>query len=214
MDITDKYRDTASPLNLLLMALTASAALGIVVMVIRSGGLPSPEETAHTDAVIRSTTAPASSFDMATARMQQISAAKAVLQATDNPAHEKLITAKPDYVSDIEWQVLQGVAQQHAEPDKALTHLVKKLRFSKELELWHTTEASAGNTRRTALTNTLLNDIPERVASKDMDVFEARKLQTMLLEATISDPDVLHQRIDSEAKRLMLLITPTESTSR
>lgn len=214
MDITDKYRGATSPRNSLVITLTASAILAFFAMIIRGGDLPEPEATAHTDDPVMRATAPAQSFDMAAASIQKTKTDKAVLQATENPTNDKLITAKPDYVSDIEWQVLQGVAQQHAEPDKELTRLVNKLRFTKELELWHTMEASAGNTRRTALANRLILEIPERVASKDMDVFEARKLQETLLKATISDPDVLRQRIDSEARRLMLLITPTEGTSR
>lgn len=214
MDITDKYRGTTSPRNSLVITLTASAILAFFAMIIRGGDLPSPEATAHPDEHVSSAAAPAQPFDMAAANIQKINADKAVLQSAGNATNDKLITAKPDYVSDIEWQVLQGVAQQHAEPDKELTRLVNKLRFTKELELWHTMEASAGNTRRTALANRLIHEIPERVASKDMDVFEARKLQETLLKATISDPDVLRQRIDSEARRLMLLITPTEGTSR
>ena len=212
MDITDKYRGTTSPRNLLLITLAASATLAFFAMIIRGGDLPAPEPTANADDPVMRVTAPAQSFDMAAANIQKINADKAILQTADSSNHDKLITEKPDYVSDIEWQVLQGVAQQHAEPDKELTRLVKKLHFTKELELWHTMEASAGNTRRLALANTLLNDIPERVASKDMDVFEARKLQETLLKATISDPDVRRQRMDSEAKRLMLLITPTENS--
>ncbi|HCT41007.1 MAG TPA: hypothetical protein DF427_07520 [Moraxellaceae bacterium] len=214
MDITDKYRGTTSPRNSLVITLTASAILAFFAMIIRGDDLPTPEATAHTDNPVRSAAAPAQSFDITAASIQKINADQAVLQTTENATSDKLITAKPDYVSDIEWQVLQGVAQQHAEPDKELTRLVNKLRFTKELELWHTMEASAGNTRHTALANRLIHEIPERVASKDMDVFEARKLQEILLEATINDPDVLHQRIDSEARRLMLLITPTESTSQ
>ena len=214
MDITDKYRGTTSPRNLLLITLATSAALTIVVMIIQGGDLSAPEAIAHTEFPVRSATTPAPSFDMTAASIQQINANKAVLQTDDSSNHDKLITEKPDYVSDIEWQVLQGVAQQHAEPDKELTRLVKKLHFTKELELWHTMEASADNTQRLALANKLINEIPERVANKDMDVFEARKLQETLLKATISDPDVLRQRIDSEARRLMLLITPTEGPSR
>lgn len=214
MDITDKYRGTTSPRNSLVITLTASAILAFFAMIIRGGDLPEPEATAHTDNPVSSTATPAQSFDMAAASIQKMNADKAVLQTTENATSDKLIIAKLDYVSDIEWQVLQGVAQQHAEPDKELTRLVNKLRFTKELELWHTMEASAGNTRRTALATRLIHEIPERVASKDMDVFEARKLQEILLEATINDPDVLRQRIDSEARRLMLLITPTESTSQ
>lgn len=213
MDTTGKYRGTTSPHNLLVITLAASATLAFFAMIIRSGDLPAPGATAQPDTVAGNITAPASSFDMATASIQKTSAEKAVLQATDSTAHDRLITAKPDYVSDIEWQVLQGVAQQHAEPDKELTRLVKKLRFTRELELWHTLDASSGNAQRIALANRLINEIPERVASKDMDVFEARKLQATLLEATISDQDVLRQRIDSEARRLMLLITPAEDTS-
>lgn len=214
MDITDKYRGATSPRNSLVITLTASAILAFFAMIIRGGDLPEPEATAHTDDPVTRATAPAQSFDMSAASIQKTNADQAVLQATENATSDNLITAKPDYVSDIEWQVLQGVAQQHAEPDKELTRLVHKLRFTKELELWHTMEASAGNTRRTALANRLIHEIPERVASKDMDVFEARKLQEILLEATINDPDVLRQRIDSEARRLMLLITPTENTSQ
>ncbi|MDQ8038722.1 MAG: hypothetical protein REI12_14970 [Pedobacter sp.] len=115
------------------------------------------------------------------------------------------IDERPDFASVMEWQVLQGVAAQHAEPEKELQRLVEKLRFSKQQEAWQQIrgqEKSPESTQRHALAVALLADIPARLKAGDMDKSAALRLQQELLADVVSDPASRSARAAAEAARL------------
>lgn len=116
-----------------------------------------------------------------------------------------VIDARPDFVSAMEWQVLQGVAAQHAEPEKELQRLVEKLHFSKQQEGWQqlrSQEKSSESVQRHALAVALLADIPARLKAGDMDKPAALRLQQDLLADVVSDPAARAERAGAEAARL------------
>lgn len=115
------------------------------------------------------------------------------------------IDERPDFVSAMEWQVLQGVSAQHAEPEKELQRLVEKLRFSKQQEAWQQLrgqEKSPESAQRHALAVALLADIPARLKAGDMDKSAALRLQQELLADVVSDPVARAERAAAEAARL------------
>lgn len=141
----------------------------------------------------------------------QHQAEQAALQDTALATPDMInITQRPAYVSETEWLVLQGLAQQHAHPEQELAHLVHKLHFSRQLELWHGMTSPA---QRHTLAVQLLEAIPGRVASQDMDVLDARQLQATLLETLVTDPARRAERIDTEARRLTRMITPVDTST-
>ena len=72
--------------------------------------------------------------------------------------------------------MLQGVAQQDADPPKALARLVNSLRFTRQMELWEDMAAmpdKAAKRRRLAVQ--LLDDLPNRVAHGDLALADAQR---------------------------------------
>ncbi|RZL03904.1 MAG: hypothetical protein EOP36_02635 [Rubrivivax sp.] len=112
------------------------------------------------------------------------------------------IKERPAFVSEVEWMMLKGVAQQNATPDVELTRLVNKLRFMKQLELWQSMEHSSDMAKRQMLAEQLLEDLPQRVANADLDKPEAQKLQASLLKDAVSDESSRKKRAETEARRL------------
>lgn len=166
---------------------------------------PSLERPAH-----RAATPPAT--DSATIATSQHQAEQAVIRETVSSIPDTVdVTQRPAYASEMEWQVLQGIAQQHANPEQELARLLRKLHFSRRLELWHAMNDPAQVPQRLRLATQLLEAIPMQVASHDMDIFEARKLQATLLDTLIADPVLRAERIDTEARRLTQMITPADS---
>lgn len=122
---------------------------------------------------------------------QQSRANAAAAQA---PAAPATVLARPDYVSEMEWQVLQGLAARSSDPARELARLVAKLRFAKQLELWRGGEA--------ALAAGLLAELPARVAAGDFDRATAQSLQAELLRQLEPDADRRRARAGAEAARL------------
>lgn len=112
------------------------------------------------------------------------------------------IKERPAFVSEIEWAMLKGVADQSAQPAAELTRLVNKLRFMKQLELWQSLEHSTDTAKRRVLAEQLLDDLPQRVANADLDKPEAQKLQASLLKDAVSDEGARKKRAEVEARRL------------
>jgi hypothetical protein len=153
-------------------------------------------------------------LDAAGLSAQQMAAAQAVER---NPTLKPItgpITERPAFVSEIEWQMLQGVAQQHAAPKLELAHLVNNLRFMKQLELWQSMAPSGDAAKRQTLAEQLLDDLPQRLASGDLDLSQARKLQASFLKDAVSDPEQRKARAEAEARRLASLAVPQASTQQ
>lgn len=135
--------------------------------------------------------------------IEQAAAAKEIERQPTMKPIKGPIKERPAFVSDMEWQMLKGVSQQNATPDAELTRLVNKLRFMKQLELWQSLEHSTDLAKRKALAEQLLDELPQRVASTDLDKPEAQKLQLALIKDAVSDEAARRQRAEAEARRLV-----------
>jgi hypothetical protein len=114
------------------------------------------------------------------------------------------VSERPTYITEMEWQVLQQIAQQKSPAEPALVHLVNNLRFVKQVELWHSLVKT--NPEGQALAELLLRDIPTRVQQQDLDLQQAQQLQQELISTLTVDANVRHQRIKEEAKRIGVTI--------
>jgi hypothetical protein len=195
------------------LAVIVAVVVGLLVGVMAwwsSGHDPKP---AAPEAQVAAASAPASApsaaassasrpVDLPGLVAQQSAAAKEIER---EPAMKPItgpIKERPAFVSEIEWQMLKGVAQQHATPDLELTHLVNNLRFMKQLELWQGLGKSGDAAKRQTLAEQLLSDLPQRVLSGDMSKKDAQKLQADLLKDAVSDPQARKARAEVEARRL------------
>lgn len=133
---------------------------------------------------------------------QQTAAAEVVARTPGMKPITGPITERPEFVSEMEWSMLKGVAQQNPTPDVELTRLVNKLRFMKQLELWQSMEHSNDMAKRRVLAEQLLDDLPQRVANADLDKPEAQKLQASLLKDAVSNEQERKKRAEVEARRL------------
>lgn len=134
------------------------------------------------------------------AKMQH-QAAAAASQAVDMEPLKEPVSERPDYVSPIEWTILQTVAEQSENPQAHLTRLVNKLRFSKQVELWENDE-TLNPQQKSALARQILNDIPGQVADNSLASENAQQLQTRILATLYSDPEKRQARAAEEAERI------------
>ena len=86
------------------------------------------------------------------------------------------VTKRPDYVSEMEWEVLQNVARQN--PDVHLTDLVNKMLFIKKKTAW--LEAEENSDQRRQLAKQLLEMIPGQLEIEAIDPATAKEMETML----------------------------------
>ncbi|MBM7334376.1 hypothetical protein [Alloalcanivorax marinus] len=133
---------------------------------------------------------------------QQEQAARAVEGQLGEPEFEGPVSERPDFVSPIEWRVLKSVAAGKADSDRELTRLVNRIRFAKLREHWDELRGSGQTDQRHAIARQLLEDIPNRVDQREMDVSQAQQLQQQLLADLISDPERRRQRAAEEARRI------------
>lgn len=143
----------------------------------------------------------------------QAEAMNALLAEIGSKPLDPPLTQRPDFVSPLEWQVLQGVARQHAQPDKELLRLVNNLRFNKSLELWRSGQMTAGSIQALTLEKQLLDEIPARVALQEMGLAEAQQLQLALLKDLVPDATERHQRAEAEAARLGVTFSIKEAAA-
>lgn len=108
------------------------------------------------------------------------------------------VKERPPYVSAMEWSMLMGVAEQHDQPDQALTRLVNHLRFTKKLELYQGLSPAHAPARRMALAEQLIQELPTRLSLGEMDASEARRLLAELLDAAVPDADARQRRSVAE----------------
>ena len=102
----------------------------------------------------------------------------------------------------MEWSIFKAVSMQQPDPDKALTALVNKVRFSKQLEMLQDLPVSADKAKRQALATELLMDLPERLKNRDYDHAGAVQLQNQLLAD--AEPDVSRRAAMSSRQSKLL----------
>lgn len=146
--------------------------------------------------------APGAATNARELQRQQQKAAAATADAVGQAPLQGPVTQRPDFVSETEWQVLQGLAQQKADPRRELTRLVNELRFNKLLELWHNPPAGQDTAQRRALARQLLDELPVRVKQGQYSRAEAQRLQRELLTELEPDPQARRAREAEEAARL------------
>ena len=110
---------------------------------------------------------------------QQSTAAKA---ARAKKTIQGTVTERPDFVSEIEWKVLQGVVKQGPDSEKELTHLVNKLLFAKKREAWQSLMASSRDpAQRHELATQLLDMMPAQLNDRSLDSAQAEKMKSELM---------------------------------
>jgi hypothetical protein len=90
------------------------------------------------------------------------------------------VTQRPDYVSEIEWQVFQNVTKNQPDSEKKLTNLVNKLLFIKKKQAW--LAAGENTDQRRQLARQLLDMIPEQLAIEAIDSETAKEMEINLNE--------------------------------
>jgi hypothetical protein len=123
--------------------------------------------------------------------------------------------ARPTFVSDMEWQVLQAVAAQHADPNAELARLVANLGFSKRRAEWEALVKPEEADKRRQLAASLLAEIPDRVRGQALDLPQAKALQQQLLADVVDNPAERAVRLQAEQQRLPRLLeagTPPRSS--
>lgn len=132
---------------------------------------------------------------------EQLAANQAAWAELGEKPYQGPVTERPAFVSSLEWRVLKNVAQQHPNTEQELTRLVNHLRFAKQWDLWHEIDPQ-DQTRRSALGEQLLLEIPDRVKNQELDVVHAQQMQESLLMALIPDVTERRQRAAQEAARI------------
>jgi len=82
---------------------------------------------------------------------------------------------RPAFTSNMEWQMLKGVAERNPDPQAELLRLANFLRYTKLLEKWQDLPATADASLRQALASQLLDDLPDRVRNGEVDAQDARR---------------------------------------
>jgi hypothetical protein len=93
---------------------------------------------------------------------------------------EGTVRTRPDFISDMEWNMLQAVAQTNANPDSELNHLVNLLRFNKMVEQYQSTDIPLSPENKQKLATQLLAELPNYLKSGDIDQRDARELKDQL----------------------------------
>jgi hypothetical protein len=134
---------------------------------------------------------------------QQKEAAKVIEAQPDMKPITGPITERPSFVSPMEWAMLQGVVQQHAQPDKELTRMVNFLRFMKQLEALDALPKTAENAaKRKALASQLVEDLPNRVRGGDLEFKDAQGRLAEWLPEVEPDAQKRQERSDKVGKLL------------
>lgn len=145
---------------------------------------------------------------------QQIAAVSAAAHETNRQPINTTVNQRPDFVSELEWQTLQIVAQKSPHPDQELTRLVSNMRFNKQWEIWQSmakTNQATDRIPRDALATQLLNDIPTAVTNLAIDQDEAQNIQQTILTDLEPNPSIRQQRIAQEAEKIGVKIDMQES---
>lgn len=139
----------------------------------------------------------------AEADRQQRAAAEAAARQLGAAELTGPVKERPEFVSQLEWTVLQQASQRAPDPAKELTRLVNTLRFMKHLEEWRNLAGAADAKQRQALATQLLASVPARVTAGDMSKADAQQLQGQLLADLVADPTERSRRAEEESRRLV-----------
>lgn len=141
------------------------------------------------------------SADLASLQAELQTAAMAIDQ-TQATVGEGPVRERPDYVSPMEWMVLQGVASQHTNAERELSRMVHFLRFNKQLERWEGLNAGGDPSLRHALASALVTDLPMRVRQGDLTASDARSLLMRLLADAEPDASRREARMGDTMARI------------
>lgn len=108
--------------------------------------------------------------------IEEIQMAAARAAVTGKPVSGK-VTERPDYVSEIEWDVFQNVIKNQPDADDGqLTVLVNKLLFFKKKEAWES--SGTDGAQRRELAGDLLEMLPFMAEGGYLDAGEAKRLES------------------------------------
>lgn len=149
---------------------------------------PSASESATATPVAPIPDTPPSPQEVAALVAEQV-ATKQVIEDNPTPAPAKgTVRERPEFVSAMEWSVLQEMANNQADPNATLTRLVNALRFTKQLETWQQLLADQKDAaKRQRIAQALLSDLPQRVEMGDYTLASAQQLQDQLLQDMVAD---------------------------
>lgn len=118
---------------------------------------------------------------------------------------------RPAFITAEEWSALQETLKDHPKREQEMARIVAYLRFQKEFESWQALRDSSDTAQRQALAQRLLEQIPTRVAQREVNAGEAVMLQAALLEDLVADPAQREQRLAQERQRLAQAPTSEEA---
>lgn len=158
-------------------------------------------QPAATDGFLRQAT-PEEKAEVESIKSQQAQASAAM---ESQPTPEPVVAApmtRPEYLSDMEWTMIQGVANQAKDPQAEMTRLVNAVRFNKQLEMWQDLPADADRAKRQTLARALLDDLPERVKAGNYGVVDAKGMAEKMVADIEADDTRKASRLKKEFKRL------------
>lgn len=136
-------------------------------------------------------------------QQQQVAVAQVVA------AHPLLVMpndlrVRPDFISAVEWAMLQGAANDTPQPEAELRRLVNSLRFHKMREHWQALLAQPLHavTQRQALANQLLAELPTQAIQMGWPESEVRDLQEQLVHDVAPNAAAREARLQHERQRL------------
>jgi hypothetical protein len=141
------------------------------------------------------------------ARAGASGAARPPLAALDQTAAD----GRPSFITAEEWSALQETLKDHPQREQEMNRIVTYLRFQKEFESWQALRESSDTAQRQALAQRLLDQVPSRVAKREVTAGEAVMLQAALLEDLVADPAQREQRLAQERQRLEQAPTSEEA---
>ena len=121
---------------------------------------------------------------------------------------------RPAFIGAEEWAMLQETLKDHPQRQKELDRIVAYLRFQKEFEAWQSLRDGGDVAQRHAVAQRLLDELPSRVAQREVNAGEAIVLQAALVEDLVADPGQREQRLAQEKQRLATAPTSEEAQAR
>jgi hypothetical protein len=192
------------------IGLVAAAAAAAYMVFGTSGDTATPDGLASATTASQAPTSdsfqrqatPEEKAEVESIKAQQAQASAAMeSQLTPEPVATAPMT-RPDYISDMEWTMLQGVANQAQDPQAELTRLVNSLRFNKQLEMWQDLPADADPSKRATLARALLDDLPERVKMGNFGLNDAKGMAEQMVKDVEPNEAKQGARLKKEHKRL------------
>lgn len=146
-------------------------------------------------------------FPWARAGSSGAAAARAPVAALDQTGPD----GRPAFITQEEWSALQETLKDHPQREQEMARIVAYLRFQKEFESWQALRDSGDAAQRHALAQRLLDQLPTRVAQREVNAGEAFMLQAALVEDLVADPSQREQRLAQEKQRLAQAPTSEEA---